>query len=144
MGKRREGRQLAIQFLYGRECARNDPQADDWSQAWSDFLEMTESDPKIVDFAFPRVQGVVGHRQELDERLSQVSQNWDLNRMAMVDRCILRLALFEILHCPDVPPVVAINEAIELAKHLSAEDSGKFVNGLLDRLHKQIHSSQEQ
>jgi N utilization substance protein B len=74
---------------------------------------------------------------ELDTELAGVSENWQLDRMAIVDRCILRLALYEIKHCPDVPPVVAINEGIELAKQLSSEDSGKFVNGILDRLHKQ-------
>lgn len=136
MGKRRDGRLLAIQFLYSWECRTPDQVNEEWSEAWDLFLEMTEPDAKIRDFARPRVEGVIARIPELDAELAPVSQNWELKRMAMVDRCILRLALFEIKHCPDVPPVVAINEAIELAKQLSSEDSGKFVNGILDRLHK--------
>jgi N utilization substance protein B len=137
MGKRREGRQLAIQFLYSWECRPASEEAEDWNGAWDLFLELTEPDDKIRDFAHPRVEGVLQRSKELDAELAPVSRNWDLDRMAIVDRCILRLALYEIKHCADVPPVVAINEAIELAKQLSSEDSGKFVNGILDRLHKQ-------
>ncbi|MEO0453075.1 MAG: transcription antitermination factor NusB [Verrucomicrobiota bacterium] len=143
MGKRRDGRVLATQFLYAWEC--REPDRHEWKEEWALFLEMTEPAASVKNFAFPRIEGVLSHREELDKQLSQVSQNWDLDRMAIVDRCILRQALFEILHCDDVPPVVAINEAIELAKDLSTPESGKFVNGLLDRIRKELkpHSSSQ-
>lgn len=80
------------------------------------------------------VRGVLGRREEIDERLTSASQNWRLERMARVDRNLLRLAAFEILFCDDIPAKVAINEAVEIAKAYSTRDSGAFVNGILDRV----------
>ncbi len=80
------------------------------------------------------VRGVHGRREEIDERLTAASQNWRLERMARVDRNLLRLAAFEILCCDDIPPKVAINEAVEIAKAYSTRESAAFVNGILDRV----------
>jgi N utilization substance protein B len=90
--------------------------------------------PKARAFAETLVQGVWAHREELDALITKFSRNYRLSRLAAVDRNILRLAVYEILHNKEVPPVVAINEAIELAKEYGSEESGRFVNGLLDRI----------
>ena len=85
-------------------------------------------------FAQPLIDGMVAHLPEIDERISRYTENYDLNRISPVDRAVLRLAIFEMLHRDDIPPVVSINEAIELAKTFGGPDSGRFVNGVLDRV----------
>src|SRR6188474_432446 len=85
-------------------------------------------------FADPLIRGTLEHRDEADELITQHAKNWDLHRMAAVDRNILRLAIYEMLHRDDIPPVVSINEAVDIAKKFSTNDSGKFVNGILDRI----------
>ena len=83
-------------------------------------------------------QGVLAHQAEIDERIRQTASNYDLHRIAAVDRNILRIAIFEMLFCPDVPPVVSINEAIEIAKRFGSDESGRFVNGVLDRIRGEL------
>jgi transcription antitermination protein NusB len=90
--------------------------------------------PLTRPFTEHLVRGVALHREELDERLRSASDHWRLERMPAVDRNILRMALFEMLHCPDVPPKVTINEAIDIGKRYGSEESGAFINGILDRL----------
>jgi len=90
--------------------------------------------PDIRAFAEELVRGADGHRTELEERIAAVSEHWDPERMASIDRAILQLAAFELLHREDIPPKVSINEYIEIAKKFSTEDSGAFVNGILDRI----------
>ena len=84
------------------------------------------------------VEGVTAHQEELDKLIRQYSENWRLERMAAVDRNILRLALYELLHEPDVPAKVVINEAVELAKQYGSEESGSFINGILDRIRQNV------
>ncbi|MGF1678697.1 MAG: transcription antitermination factor NusB, partial [Candidatus Methylacidiphilales bacterium] len=129
MGKRRDARILAVQFLYQMESGK----PEDTLAALSLFWDLTEAEESMKTFARPRIDGVLRHRRELDERIQKASQNWDLSRMALVDRCVLRLALWEMLHENAVPAAVAINEAVEISKTLSTEESGRFVNGILDR-----------
>ncbi len=88
----------------------------------------------LVEFAARLVDGTLQHRAEIDQRLQLVTRNWDLRRMAIVDRNVLRMAAYELMFCTDVPPKVAINEAIELGKKYSTANSGGFVNGILDRI----------
>jgi transcription antitermination protein NusB len=85
-------------------------------------------------FADPLIRGSLEHRQEADDLIKKYAINWDLHRIAAVDRNILRLAIFEMLHRDDIPPVVSINEAVDIAKKFSTQDSGKFVNGILDKV----------
>ena len=87
-----------------------------------------------VERALPLVEGVLRHRQDVDERISRYAENYELGRLATVDRNILRLAIYEMLHRHDIPPVVSINEAIEIAKRFGTEESSRFVNGILDRV----------
>ncbi|HEX7488531.1 MAG TPA: transcription antitermination factor NusB, partial [Anaeromyxobacteraceae bacterium] len=89
---------------------------------------------EVMQVAEELVRGVARHRRELDAAIEAVSQNWRLDRMARVDRNVLRLATFELLHRDDVPVKVAINEAIELGKKFGSESSGAFINGILDRV----------
>lgn len=96
--------------------------------------EASEGDEEVRTFAQRLVEGTLSLRAEIDERLKSVTRNWDLKRMASVDRNVLRMAIYELAHCGDVPPKVAINEAIELGKKFSTANSGAFVNGILDRV----------
>ncbi len=89
-------------------------------------------------FAEQLVLGVCGHREVIDGMLSKASRNWRLQRMSRVDRCILRIATFEMAFLVDVPPKVSIDEAVEMAKRFGAEGSGSFVNGLLDHIHNRL------
>jgi transcription antitermination protein NusB len=94
----------------------------------------TPEETDVRSFAEPLIRGTLEHRAELDELIQKYVKNWGLHRIAAVDRNILRLALYEMLHRPDIPPVVSINEAVDIAKRFSTEDSGKFVNGVLDKV----------
>ena len=85
-----------------------------------------------------RIDGVSMKLEEIDVEIKRNSENWDMHRMGGVDRNVLRLAFFELLYCTDVPPVVAVNEAVQLAKELSSEESGKFVNGILDNVIRKL------
>jgi len=106
--------------------------------------EKTELPPPTVEeaetrlFAVPLIKGVLQHREAIDEHIKKHCKNWDFNRIAVVDRNIMRLAIFEMLHREDIPPVVSINEAVDIAKKFSTEDSGKFVNGILDKVRGEI------
>jgi transcription antitermination protein NusB len=154
MGKRREARERAIQFLFQHdlnppedlEMALNhfwDSQraaaiAEDKGMAtWGQPVELpppSAEDAAVRLFAEPLIRGTLEHRNEADELIKKHAQNWDLHRMAAVDRNILRLAIYEMLFRDDIPPVVSINEAVDIAKKFSTQDSGKFVNGILDKV----------
>ena len=129
-GKRREGRILAAQFLYMREVGVEGVSLD---QALKDLWEQTEAEKPAQEFAEKRIRSVIEKQSEVDAELKKLVTNWDPERMAPVDRAILRLALWEMKFADDVPPISALNEAIEVAKALSTEESGRFVNGVLDR-----------
>ena len=95
---------------------------------------ITDLEYIIRDFTKDLVEGVDIHRRKIDELIATYSQGWDMDRMPVIDRNILRLAIFEILWSPDVPQAVAINEAIELAQTLSTDESSKYVNGVLSKV----------
>ncbi|MDZ4788813.1 MAG: transcription antitermination factor NusB [Blastochloris sp.] len=134
MGKRRDGRVLAVQYLYQHEVAPK----QELTAGLALFMEMSAPEPKVRDFALPLIHGVIKNALKIDETLKKYSDNWEMERMAPVDKNILRLAVYEMNYCPEVPPVVAINEAIEVAKFLSSHEAGKFVNGILDRVRKDL------
>lgn len=133
MGARREGREAAVQFLYHRDL-------NGGSNATSveDFWDLRPAPTKARDFAMSIVTGAIQHQQAIDEAIRNASANYDLHRIAAVDRNIIRVAVYEMLFCPEIPPVVSINEAIEIAKRFGSEDSGRFVNGILDRIRSTI------
>jgi N utilization substance protein B len=129
MGVRREGREAAIQFLYQRDLGGGAGVSD-----LEDFYAFRGLSPAARRFCEGLVSGVLTHSDEVDVALREYSQNYELERLSAVDRNILRLAIHEMLFCADIPPVVSINEAIDIAKKYGTEESGRFVNGVLDRI----------
>ena len=133
MGARREGREAAVQFLYQRDL-----QGSTNSESIDDFWELRPATKRVREFGMALAEGVLSNQESIDERIRKVASNYDLHRIAAVDRNILRIAIYEMLFCADVPPVVSINEAIEIAKRFGSEDSGRFVNGVLDKVRSEL------
>jgi N utilization substance protein B len=128
--KRTRARERAVQALYQLDVA-----ASDLDEALARFWRSFEPvEREVRELAEALVRGVAAHRREIDDAIEAASANWRLDRMAKVDRNVLRLAAHELLHRPDVPVKVVINEAVELGKKYGSESSGAFVNGLLDRI----------
>jgi len=121
---------LAAQFLYQREVGVPGVGLEG---ALKEFWELTEAEAKAKEFAEGRIRSVLAKQKEVDTELQKLVTNWEPDRLAPVDRAILRLALWEMKFAEDVPPIAALNEAIEVAKALSTEESGRFVNGVLDK-----------
>lgn len=158
MGKRREARERAVQFLFQHDL--NPPEkldealehfwnsqrtaviADEKGDAkWGQQVDLpppTTEEAEVRLFADPLIRGALQYRDESDGRIQKHAQNWELHRIAAVDRNILRLAIYEMLHRDDIPPVVSINEAVDIAKKFSTHDSGKFVNGILDKVKNEL------
>jgi transcription antitermination protein NusB len=133
LGKRRRSRELALQVLYQLDITKQDA-IKAIAQSRDHFSEKEERD----GFAERIVVGVLEHGQEIDRLIEQYSENWRLDRMSMIDRNILRMALFELLYCEDIPPKVTLDEAIELGKRYGSGDSGSFINGILDRIQNEV------
>ena len=129
MKKRTRARELALQFLY-----QLDLRGAEFLGEMKGFLRDEESDKGTREFAAHLIQGTAEHLEEINEVIRAVAQNWDIERMAVIDRNVLRMATFELLHCNDIPPKVSINEAIELGKRYSTQNSGGFINGVLDKI----------
>ena len=159
MATRRQAREWALQMLFqadmnpGLDLEISIPKF--WRQQYTCMVEEADrrnetlpesskpiedrvASPKIRQFAENIVRGVQGNLGALDEKLIAYTHNWPLHRMGSVERNILRMAFYEMLHT-DIPPVVVLNEAIDLAKYFSNSDAGRFVNGVLDRLNKEIN-----
>jgi len=129
MKKRSRSRELALQFLY-----QLDLRGPEFLEEAAGFLRGEESERSTREFALHLIRGTAEHRDELDSVIREVAQNWEIGRMAVIDRNVLRMATYELLHCPDIPPKVSINEAIELGKRYSTQNSGGFINGVLDKI----------
>jgi N utilization substance protein B len=126
---RRQGREAALQVLYLKDVSR-DAQGLLPEALWSE----EPLSPKIREFARQLADGVHHHQAEIDVLIKQVAENWEMGRMAAIDRSILRLAAYELLHETETPINVIINEALEIAKKYSTAESSKFVNGILDKI----------
>ena len=129
MGKRRKAREAAVQYHFWRDLQRGEG-----PEKLDEFWEFCPATPRAREFAQPLIEGMVTHLPEIDERIRRYSENYEFHRISPVDRNVLRLAIYEMLYRDDIPPVVSINEAIELAKTFGSGDSGRFVNGILDRV----------
>ncbi len=138
MGVRRRGRELALQLLYQRELAGGEVETLAASSA-----DLQEVPVAAREFACVLLRGVLAHLGEIDSELQGQADNWRIERMAAVDRNILRLAMFELLHEPDTPASVVIDEAIELAKRYGSERSSQFVNGVLDAFAHRVRAVAE-
>jgi len=129
MGKRRKAREAAVQYHFWRDLQRGEG-----PEKLDEFWDFCPATPRAREFAQPLIEGMVTHLPEIDERIRRYSENYEFHRISPVDRNVLRLAIYEMLFRDDIPPVVSINEAIELAKTFGSGDSGRFVNGILDRV----------
>ncbi|MFW6115239.1 MAG: transcription antitermination factor NusB [Thermodesulfobacteriota bacterium] len=131
MGKRRRSRELAIKVLFHLEFSKDDHPAAAFALICNNFGAAEEIKP----FSKELVEGVCSHKSEIDKLLSKASQHWRVERIARLDRTILRMALYELLYREDIPPKVTIDEAVELAKRFCSEESGAFINGILDKIY---------
>lgn len=136
MRKRTEARECALKVLYQFDILKTDTE-----ELLKDFWANYEQEPEqeIVEFSASLINGVKEKLDEIDKIIAERATNWHINRMAVIDRNVLRLGAYELLFRQDIPPKVAINESVELAKKYGDTDSGKFVNGILDRIHKDRH-----
>jgi N utilization substance protein B len=133
MGYRRKAREVALQVLYEIDVLQVDAN-EALDLFWNNFDAPEDARP----FSTELVLGTALHRSEIDGMISGCSDNWSLERMSRVDRNILRLAVFELLHCQDIPPKVTLNEAIDMGKDFGSENSGSFINGVLDALYAKL------
>lgn len=133
MSTRREAREWAVQFLFQRDFNRGG-----LDTALVEFWEGKEPSEDSRTFCEELVRGVESNRLEIDAKLQSYAENWALKRMSAVDRNVMRLALYEMFFRDDIPPVVSINEAVDIAKDFSSDESGRFVNGILDRARKEL------
>ena len=131
---RRENRMAAVQFLYQWEI--NKPSV--LLESLRTFIEGQEKDRPYYEFAESLIIGTLENVEKLDEEISKYAKNWTFDRIAKVDLSILRLAIYELLYREDIPPIVTINEAIDLGKVFSNIDSKRFINGILDQLKDKI------
>jgi N utilization substance protein B len=136
MTRRSRGREVALQVLYQIEQNPGVPVIE----VHQFINRRTLGEPNLAEFTAGLIAGVREHQPRIDAMLDEVAENWRLDRMAAIDRNILRLGAYEVLFCPEVPAKVAINEALELAKRYSTAQSSRFVNGILDRV-LQLHAA---
>lgn len=137
MSIRRKSREMALQVLF---CM--DVLDDDSETLVEELCSLLQPSEKVRPFGLELVKGVAAHKAEIDARLADISSNWKLARMDYVDRNIIRIALYEMLFCEQIPPRVAINEAIDIGKKYGTEKSGAFINGILDSI-RQSYGSRE-
>lgn len=133
MGYRRQSRELALQFLYQIDITRDDPQT-----SLDLFRQHFKVSSKTREFFDQLLDGIFLHKEKIDLLIEEFSEHWRFTRIAKVDRNILRIAIFELLFCPDIPSKVTLNEAIDLGKKFGSQDSGSFINGILDKINFNI------
>ena len=130
MGKRRTAREAAVQFLFMYDFHSGAAVKPLLREFWNS----VSADDEVRNFAEHIIGGVLDRKAEIDDIIARYVQNWDFSRIALMERNILRISFFEILFRPDIPDVASINEAVDIAKKYGAQDAGKFVNGILDKV----------
>lgn len=133
MRRRSKSRECALQVLFQLNITKQEAIG-----ALTQFEQHFLPDGEPDEFMRHLVFGVLEHRRELDQLIEKYSENWRLDRINVIERNILRMALFELLYCEEIPPKVTINEAIDLGKRYGSEDSGSFINGILDRIQSEV------
>jgi transcription antitermination protein NusB len=133
---RRRAREIALQVLY-----QLDIESSEAKEVLDLYWENFKPTVKAREFCQRLVKGVLQNQDSIDQLIQENAENWTLKRMAVIDRNILRLATYEFLHCPDIPFKATLNEAIELAKKYGTDDSGGFINGILDKIHSLVNSA---
>jgi len=132
MGQRRQSRELALKMLFQNYLGKLNPE-----DVIVYFLSEQKASDEVMDYAREITRGVVREQKHIDKLIAAQAHNWEFDRIAGVDRAILRLAVYELLRCPEIPKSVVINEAVEMAKKYSTVDSGGFINGILDQMQKE-------
>jgi transcription antitermination protein NusB len=139
MGKRRRGRETALKLLYALDITQES--VDELLQAsWLD----TVVPEAVREFSVALVAGVMAHQDEIDTLVQEWSMNWSLERIGIIERNILRFAIYELLFLTDIPPNVTINEAVEVAKRYGTDEAPSFINGILDRIKQEIEARAEE
>ena len=138
MGTRRRARELAMQALFYMDAQQNGSPL-----MLERFCENFNLPQKVRPFFLQLVNGVLAAQPQIDSLIEKYSKNWKLQRMSCVDRNVMRVAIFEMLFCPDIPPKVSINEAIDVAKKFGTEESGAFINGIVDRIRLALENGEE-
>ena len=142
MGARRQARECALQLLYQWEGSRAADESVTLESSREIFWKGRPAEADVREFAEELVRGAVARLEEIDTLIEMHSQNWNIDRMAAIDRDILRLGIYELLAArDDAPPAVVINEALEVAKKFSAAESAEFINGILDAVRKEKEDS---
>lgn len=132
--QRRDGRVAALQYLFSWSINTPKNLAEDLRT----FFENQEQPREHYAFGEELIHGTIEHATDIDARIKALAHNWEFDRIAKIDLAILRLAMFEMIYRKDIPPVVSINEAIDLSKQFSNADAKRFINGILDRLKDQL------
>lgn len=136
MSKRRQSREHTLKILY-----RQDITHEDIDETIEHYWEENNINSGITDFSAQLARGTVNNLKEIDTCIEKASEHWALDRLGIIDRNILRMAVYELLFMDDIPPKVTINEAIEIAKKFGTDDSANFVNGLLDKIKNELEQS---
>ena len=137
MGTRRRARELAMQALFYMDTQQNGS-----PKMLERFCENFNLPQKAQPFFLKLVNGVLAAKPQIDALIERYSKNWKVQRMSCVDRNVIRVAVFEILYCPDIPPKVSINEAIDIAKKFGTGESGAFINGIVDRIRTAVEKGE--
>ncbi|MBN1521558.1 MAG: transcription antitermination factor NusB [Candidatus Aureabacteria bacterium] len=132
-GKRRKAREIVLRLLYSIEINPKAPQ-----EALEDYC-LVQGVDSVDPFTADHFKGIIKEKDKIDGYIKAYAQNWKIERIALIDKNIMRIAIYEMLTMPDIPRVVSINEAVDIAKKYSTKDSGKFVNGILDKINKDLH-----
>ncbi len=133
MRKRTHARECALQILYSVDIRKAAPLVEISNDYWQKNIE----EDAVKQFAMLLVEGMLKHLNDIDKLITKYTDNWRIERMAVIDRNIIRMATFELIYLEQIPPKVAINEAVDLAKRFGDDESGRFVNGVLDKINKQ-------
>lgn len=133
MRKRTHSRECALQILYSVDIRKSASLVD----VSNDYWQKNSEDDNIKQFAMLLVEGTLKKLKDIDKLITDYTDNWRIERMAVIDRNIIRMATFELIYLDQIPPKVAINEAVDLAKRFGDDESGRFVNGVLDKINKQ-------
>ena len=132
MGLRRKSREIALQFLFGHDFQQQATDSESVNTSFERFCASFDTNDKALPYSRELISGIFDRLGEIDQLVKEQSHHWRLERMSMVDRNIIRIAIYEMNFSKDVPAKVAINEALEIAKHYSIPDSVAFINGILD------------
>ena len=138
MGNRRKSRELAMQALFYMDMSRDEGK----DVLLARFCEHFKPSNKAKPFFLELVNGVMQARSEIDAIIERFSSNWKISRMPCVDRNIMRVAVYEMINCDDIPTKVSINEAIDIGKRFGTEESGAFINGILDSIRKALENEE--